>query len=112
MDTHYVHSKFMLNETSFWIQTANLTKSSFESSREYFFYSKDKEIHDSLEVLFDADWNGEVLLSKELHPNLVVCPLNCRDKIKALLENAEISIKIQTQYILDDEILNILYDKV
>jgi len=41
----------------------------------------------------------------------VVCPLNCRDVIKTLLENAEKSIVIQTQYIMDDEILDILREK-
>jgi CO dehydrogenase/acetyl-CoA synthase epsilon subunit len=42
---------------------------------------------------------------------LVVCPLNCREVIKTLLENAEKSIVIQTQYIVDDEILDILHKK-
>jgi predicted nucleotide-binding protein len=46
-----------------------------------------------------------------LHPNLVVCPFNCRDVIKTLLESAEKSIVIQTQYITDNEILNILHKK-
>lgn len=111
MWTQYVHSKFMLNENAFWIQTANLTKSSFESNREYFFYSEDEKVRDSLETLFDADWVGDDLSILNLHPNLVVCPLNCRDVIKILLENAESSIVIQTQYIVDDEILDILRRK-
>jgi predicted nucleotide-binding protein len=42
---------------------------------------------------------------------LVVCPLNCREVIKTLLESAEKSIVIQTQYIVDDEILDILHKK-
>ena len=42
---------------------------------------------------------------------MVVCPLNCRDVIKALLESAEKSIVIQTQYITDSEILDILRKK-
>ena len=37
----YVHAKVTLNEDAFWVQTANLTKSSFESNREHFFYSND-----------------------------------------------------------------------
>ena len=112
MWTTYVHSKFMLNEDSFWIQTANLTKSSIESSREYFFHWEDEELHNSLELLFDADWGGNSISTLELHPNLVVCPLNCREIIEWLLKNAKHSIVIQTQYILDDEIINILREKV
>jgi hypothetical protein len=52
----YVHAKVTLNEDSFRVQTANLTKSSFESNREHFFYSNDSAFHDSLEKLVDADW--------------------------------------------------------
>lgn len=111
MGTQYVHSKFTLNEKWFRIQTANLTKSSFESNREHFFYSEDKEFRESLEQLFDADWNGEDLSKLNLHPNLVVCPLNCREVVETLLDSAQSSIVIQTQYIVDDEILDILKHK-
>ncbi len=44
-----------LNEDAFRVQTANLTKSSFESNREHFFYSNDSGFRDSLEKLVDAD---------------------------------------------------------
>ena len=101
MWTMYVHAKVILNENAFWVQTANLTKSSFESNREHFFYSNDSDFRDSLEKLFNADRTGESLSALNLHPNLVVCPLNCRDVIKTLLESAEKSIVIQTQYIVD-----------
>ena len=111
MWTMYVHAKVTLNEDAFWVQTANLTKSSFESSREYFFYSNDSDFHDSLEKLLDADWVWDDLSTLDLHPNLVVCPWNCRDVIETLLKNAEKSIVIQTQYIVDDEILDVLREK-
>jgi len=111
MWTTYVHAKITLNEDSFRVQTANLTKSSFESNREHFFYSNDSDFRDSLEKLFDADWVWDDLSTLNLHPNLVVCPLNCREVIKTLLESAEKSIVIQTQYIVDDEILDILRKK-
>lgn len=111
MWTMYVHAKVTLNEDAFWVQTSNLTKSSFESNREHFFYSKDSDFHDSLEKLIDADRIWDDLSTLNLHPNLVVCPFNCREVIKTLLESAEKSIVIQTQYITDNEILNILHKK-
>lgn len=111
MWTTYVHAKITMNEDRFRVQTANLTKSSFESNREHFFYWDDSKFRDSLENLFDADWVWDDLSTLNLHPNLVVCPLNCRDVIKTLLESAEKSIVIQTQYIMDDEILDILHEK-
>ena len=111
MWTTYVHAKVILNEDSFWIQTANFTKSSFESNREYFFHGEDEEFRDSLEKLIDADWVWDDLFTLDIHPNLVVCPLNCRDVIENLLKNAKESVIIQTQYIVDDEILDVLSKK-
>ena len=111
MWTMYVHAKVTLNEDAFRVQTANLTKSSFESNREHFFYSKDSDFRNSLENLFNSDRTGDDLGKLNLHPNLVVCPFNCREIIKTLLESAEKLIVIQTQYIVDDEILDILRKK-
>jgi phosphatidylserine/phosphatidylglycerophosphate/cardiolipin synthase-like enzyme len=111
MGTTYVHSKVMLNENAVWIQTANLTKSSFESNREHFFYSADADLHASLVQLFERDWKGEALSSDQFHPNLVVCPVNCRAVIETMLSGAKESIIIQTQYILDPSILQLLRHK-
>jgi len=111
MGTTYVHSKITLNEDAFRIQTANLTKSSFESNREHFFYSSNPSVRENLELLFDRDRAGTSLSSFPFHPNLVVCPINCRAVIQALLSSAEESIIIQTQYILDDSILQLLRQK-
>lgn len=108
MGTIYVHTKMMVNEDGFRIQTANLTKSSFESNREHFYYSTDEGIRQSLVQLFETDreWSG--LKISDLHPNLVVCPLNCRAVVEKLLKDAKSSITIQTQYIMDTQVLAIL----
>ncbi|MDR3168419.1 MAG: hypothetical protein LBU27_01275 [Candidatus Peribacteria bacterium] len=108
MGTTYQHSKVMFNENAFRIQTANLTKSSFESNREHFFYSSSAAVRTSLAQLFEKDWAGEGIKTTDLHPNLVVCPVNCRQVVETLLRSAKESIIIQTQYILDDRILQIL----
>ena len=108
MGTVYVHSKVMVNEDAFWIQTANLTKSSFEANREHFFFSSEEAVRSSLVQLFGNDWEGNPLSVDQFHPNVVVCPVNCRAVVEAMLRGAEQSIMIQTQYILDPEILQIL----
>ena len=108
MGTTYVHTKMMVNEDGFRIQTANLTKASFKSNREHFYYGTDPEIRENLVKLFDTDRQGNGLKASDLHPNLVVCPVNCRSVIEALLSEAKESILIQTQYIVDPEILQIL----
>ncbi len=111
MHTKYVHSKINLVDSGFWIQTANLTHSSFAKNREYFFYSHDTWVLLSLNTIFEKDWNGEKILVNDIHPNLVVCNINCRDVIESILQWAEKSIIIQTQYIVDDKILKILKNK-
>ncbi len=111
MGTTYVHSKITVNEDAFRIQTANLTKSSFEKNREHFFFSENEEVRSSLVQLFERDWKGEPLSSDQFHPNLVVCPINCRTVVEHLLSGAEQSIIIQTQYIFDEALLHLLRQK-
>lgn len=47
-------------------------------------------------------------LIENFSPNLLVCPLNCRQIIESLLINAKKSIHISAQYITDENILKIL----
>ncbi len=111
MWTLYTHSKIALIDSWFWIQTANLTHSSFVANREHFFYSENTWVWNSLNTIFDKDWNGESIEIDDIHPNLVVCNINCRAVIENLLSNAKKSIYIQTQYILDESVLEILKEK-
>jgi phosphatidylserine/phosphatidylglycerophosphate/cardiolipin synthase-like enzyme len=46
-----------------------------------------------------------------LHPNLVVCPFNCRQHIESLLQHAQTSIIMYQQYIADTNIQKILRAK-
>lgn len=111
MWTLYTHSKIALVDSWFWIQTANLTHSSFVANREHFFYSENSGVRNSLNIIFDKDWNWEEILLDDIHPNLIICNINCRESIEYLLSSAEKSILIQTQYILDENILDILKEK-
>jgi hypothetical protein len=65
----------------------------------------------SLHTIFEKDRNGEKITIKDIHPNLVVCNINCRGVIEQLLSSAEESIIIQTQYITDESIRNVLREK-
>lgn len=111
MKTNYTHSKIMLTDTTFWIQTANLTHSSLFSNREYFFSSQNSWVYTSLQTVFEKDWNGETILAEDIHPNLVICPLNCRWIVQELLTLAQESIIIETQYITDETLFSLLEEK-
>ncbi|MFA6255797.1 MAG: phospholipase D-like domain-containing protein [Candidatus Absconditabacterales bacterium] len=111
MGTEYVHAKVNLIDSGFIIQTANLTNSSFASNREHFFQSNDSGVRTSLHTIFEKDWVGSKITMKDIHPNLVVCNINCRGVIEQLLSSAKESIIIQTQYITDEALRTILKAK-
>lgn len=111
MGTQYTHSKINIMDSWFIIQTANLTHSSLFANREHFFWSQHSGVLASLTTIFDKDWKGEKIQLKDIHPNLVICNINCRTVIEKLLSDAKKSIIIQTQYIADQNIMNILQSK-
>lgn len=111
LQTQYQHAKVTLLNNWFWINTANLTHSSFFKNREYWFHGNNPEILKSLNIIFDKDWSQEKISETDIHPNLLVCPCNCREKIEYLMQNAKESIIMQEQYLLDDGILDILKNK-
>jgi len=111
MGTEYVHAKVNLIDSGFIIQTANLTHSAFTKNREHFFQSYDTGVQESLKNIFEKDRNGEKITMKDIHPNLVICNINCRGVIEYLLDWAKESIIIQTQYITDPSVWSILRDK-
>lgn len=115
------HAKAFVWEKRWVIQTANLNRSSFYNNREHFFFWTNDIIKKNLLDLFTLDEktittnirnkNEYNNLSKTFSPYLVVCPLDCRSKIETLLLEAKKSIWISAQYITDEDIINILYNK-
>lgn len=106
--TEYLHSKIDLMDKIFLIKTANLTHSSLFSNREYMFLSSNPWVLQSLKTIFAKDRSGERILLADIHPNLVICNINCRSVIENILSNAKESIIIDTQYINDAAIIDIL----
>src|SRR4029079_12862291 len=91
--------------------TANLTYPSFFNNREFFFLSYDPTIQANLKELFAKDRAGQKILAADIHPNLLICPIDCRSKIETLLSGAKKSIWMYQQYIQDPHILSLLEQK-
>ncbi len=116
-----MHAKTFVGEKRRVIQTANLNRSSFYDNREHFFLGTDETIRKNLLDLFALDtktitdkkkYKAEYLtLTKSFSPNLLVCPLDCRQKLEFLLNSAHKSIWISAQYITDERIIDILRNK-
>lgn len=111
LPTQYLHSKITLMQSWFWIQSSNLTHSTFAKNREHLFRSENPKVLTSLKLLFEKDWKGEKLLPTDLHPNLVVCNLNCREIITDLISGAKESLIIQTQYLNDPTLFKLIAKK-
>ena len=111
MKTEYVHSKFSVWNSGALIQTSNLNKSSFVGNREYIFLTENTGTIASLSGIFYKDRIGLPLLKSDIHPNLAVCPINCRGVIEHLISSARSSIIIQNQYIEDSKVLSLIQEK-
>lgn len=109
LGTNFVHSKFFINQNQRVIQTANLTHSSYFTNREHFVIGRDPNIREHLQQLFDNDRTDKP--HQPFHPNIVVCPLNCRQIIQNLLASAQTNIKWYQQYITDPSIVDLLKKK-
>lgn len=107
----FQHTKTFLADERFIIQTANITYSSFRRNRELFFFGTDTGVSLSLQNIFASDWRWGVLDASIIHPNIVICPLNCRQRIESLFQHAKESIYTYQQYIADPGIQRILIDK-
>jgi len=105
--TNFLHTKLKLTDTHYSIQTANITQSAFKN-REYFLIGNDPVIWENLYTLFLKDWEWEEIYPADIHPNLLVCPINCREVLELMIAAAQESIVIQTQYIVDERIMDLL----
>jgi len=72
------------------------------------FVTEDEKIRESLTKIIQKDLEGKAITTDDIHPNLVVCAINCRTIIETLLQGANKSIVIETQYITDPAIIKIL----
>lgn len=108
LKTNFMHAKTLISSGFYIIQTANLTFGAFEKQREYYVIGTDPQIQYNLKQLFNKDRDGLAMTTGDIHPNLLLCPIDCREKIIWLLRWAKQSIVIQNQYISDPEIMDVL----
>lgn len=112
LGTNFVHAKtILLDDTRYIISTANLGYTSFWKNREYWFVGEQPAIAESLRTLFLKDHVAEPVTPSDIHPALLLCPVDCREKITAQLWEATKSIVIEAQYIQDASLVAVLRKK-
>lgn len=100
------HTKFFIIDDLAIISTWNLTYSTFTINRDFFVFTKDKKILETLKNIFEADFSGKKLDFYD--ENLVSSPNYSRIKLEKLLSQAEKNIKIYIQYLKDNSINDLL----
>ena len=108
LDINLQHAKTLLMDKSFIIQTANFTYSGFFRSREIFFYSENTNILESLEYIYQQDWQGKPIDENKIHDNLLVCDVNCRQWFEDILSSADEEIIVYSQNFTDNRLINIV----
>jgi hypothetical protein len=76
-----------------------------------YFVSQDKYIKENLEKIFIKDWNWVKILKSDIDDNLLICNIDCRDKIEYFIKLSNKSIYIHTQYLSDKRVIDLLKSK-
>lgn len=106
LGVNFNHTKtFIRDDTDVLIATANLSYTSFRRNREYRVIVDDSGVVDSVRQMFTADWKWDPILASSIHESLLVCPINCRSWLRDLLEDVQESVRIQAQYVGDEEVI-------
>lgn len=111
LGTNFIHAKSFVTDDAFIVSTANLWYPWFFQNREYWFISRDPDVVAAMKFVFERDWNWEFIRSRRLPEWVVMCPINCRDSLTMLLEQATKSIEIEAQYISDPQTIALLRTK-
>jgi phosphatidylserine/phosphatidylglycerophosphate/cardiolipin synthase-like enzyme len=83
---NFLHVKAaVIDKTTAYISTSNLTHSSLHKNREYMVVTQNTGIASSLASILDKDRQDVPLLKKDIHQNLSVCPIDCREKLEYLI---------------------------
>ena len=102
----FMHAKYMLFDNDWIIETANWTRASFSSNREFFLQGQGHEIYKNLEALFSADFEGGKWISRDIR--LLAWPTNARDRLTDFLEGTEKTIDIYAPSFSDAGLLTTL----
>ena len=92
-----------------WILNQNLTTSSFSKNREYDIFDTNMQDVSEVKTIFAADWERKTPTISD--PNLLVSPVNSREKLQGLLASSSKTLDIETEVIDDPDTVNALIAK-
>lgn len=105
----FTHAKTILVDRSLaLILSLNLTRSAFESNREFGIVTDRPALVEPAQRIFDADWNGRPVNDAG---GLVVSPIGSREAMAGLIRSAVRSIDIYAEVIRDDAMVRLIASK-
>lgn len=106
----YLHQKtIVIDRRTAVVMTANLSRSAFESNREYGLVDRSPSDVAEIQAMFEADWAGQEFVPAD--PDLVVSPVNSRSRLATLIGKAERSVVVQVEVLGDPEISRALGER-
>lgn len=99
----FMHAKYMLIDDEWIIETANWTRTSFSTNREFFISGRDTDIYSNLRDIFEDDFRGKKGTSK--YASLIVWPTNARIQMEKYIEETSQKLDIYTPSFTDSELL-------
>ncbi len=100
------HQKSFVIDDRVLILTANMTRSSFTRNREFAVWHSTRADVDEIARAFDADWKRDSF--QPASEVLVWSPVNARERINALIENARATLNIYAASALDDQQIGLI----
>jgi phosphatidylserine/phosphatidylglycerophosphate/cardiolipin synthase-like enzyme len=99
----YTHEKaVIIDGTSVWIMTMNVTFSSPTSNREYLALDTDPDDIAEAEEIFQADFTNS---GPSPTGKLLVAPINARSKLLDLINNAQTKLDVEDEELSDSQIV-------
>ena len=104
------HEKtIVIDNKEVFILNQNLTAAAFKSNREYDILDGNLQDVAEIHAIFMSDWDRKN--PNLADDNLVISPINSRDKLFGLISSATRSINIETEVIDDPNIIQLLSQK-
>jgi len=99
----FMHAKYMVIDDVWVLETANWTRASFTSNREFFLIGTDPNIHENLVRIFEMDFRGEKGVSTDAR--LLAWPTHARESLMNFLDQTEKNIAIYAPSFSDEALL-------
>ncbi len=99
----FMHAKYMIFDDRWTVETANWTRASFASNREFFMQWDDVDILAQLAQIFQSDFSGKKWVSHDVR--LLAGPTNARERILDFLDDTGQSIAVYAPSFSDQELL-------